>query len=111
METLADSNSSERLAEHVFGGSLAIQVFLIAVTGIVATEYEKVAAISDFEPRFRWFLWALVGLSVIACVLSLLSVYSMKTGRKPGAFSLLLLCILIVGIACATGGIVLLTIL
>lgn len=108
---MSNSTSSERLAEHVFNGSLAIQVVLIAVVGIVATDYDKVVSIPDFEPRFRWFLWALVGLSLIACLLSILTVNCMRASNKPGMLILSLLYVLIVGIACASAGIVWVTVL
>jgi hypothetical protein len=110
-EQSAKSGAPERLAEQVFSGSLAIQVFLVAVAGIIAAEYEKVASISDYEPRFRWFLWSLVGLSVVACILSLTSIHTIRIGKRTGVFSLVLLHVLIVGIACASAGIVFLTIL
>lgn len=107
---MSESNE-EKLVEHVFNGSLAIQAVLIAVAGIVAAGYEKVSILPDVERKYRWFLIAIAFLSLVGCLVSLLALARAR-GRSI-SIGVILGCLrlLIVGVAVASVGIVVITIL
>jgi hypothetical protein len=101
--------SDEKVAEQIFNGSLALLAVLIAVAGIAAASYDKISPLPEVEPHFRWFLWFVAGLSVLAAVVSLVSLEKSRGRNIRMWFLLGLLWILLIGAAFASVGIVTIT--
>jgi cell division protein FtsW (lipid II flippase) len=101
----------QKLAEHVFNGSLAILAVLIAVAGILSAEYAKpsVSGNQDVEPAYRLFLWATASLAGWACLSSFVAL-AIILGRAVWTWVIVVcLCILLLGSAAASFGIVIVT--
>src|SRR5262245_40483093 len=101
----------QKLAEQVFNGSLAILAVLIAVAGIVAATYEKISGDPEIEPHFRFFLWFIAFLSLWACLSGVLSLIRVTGTRVWTWLILCLVGVLMAGVALASVGLVLITVL
>jgi hypothetical protein len=101
--------SDEKIAEQIFNGSLALLAVLIAVAGIAAATYDKISVLPEIEPHFRWFLYFIAGLSVLAALVSLVALEKSRGRNIRMWFLLVLLWILLIGAAIASVGIVTIT--
>ena len=100
---------SDRLSEHVFSGSLAIQAILVAVATIVAAAYEKISNLPEVEPTYRKFLWSIAALSAVACLVSFMSFGRLAGVQIPRMLVIGSLLLLIAGTAVVSVGIVVIT--
>lgn len=100
----------DRLFEHVFSGSIAIQAILVAVAAIVAAAYEKVSNLPEVEPTYRRFLFAVAALSIMAALLSSMAVARLVGVPIPRSLVITVLFMLIGGTAVVSVGIVIITI-
>jgi hypothetical protein len=101
----------QKLAEQIFNGSLALLAVLIAVAGIVAASYEKVSGIPDIEPHFRYYLWSVAALSILSCIVGWLALNRLAGGGAPMWLILYTVRVVMTGVALASVGLVLITVL
>jgi hypothetical protein len=100
----------EKLAEHIFTGSLSLLAVLIAVAGIGAAGYEKISGIPDVEPHFRWLLFSIGAVALLASVVSCLALEKARGRTLPIGIILWPLRVLMAAAALASVGIVAVTI-
>jgi hypothetical protein len=101
----------QKFAEQIFNGSLAILAVLIAVAGILSAEYAKpsVSGNQDVAPAYQLALWAIAGLSLLACAVSFIALARIA-GRQVWTWLLVgAPCFLLIGATAASVGIVIIT--
>jgi hypothetical protein len=103
---LAVAASDEKVTEQIFAGSLAILAVLIAVVGLVGAAQDKVSGISYLAPLYERFQWSVAGLSILAGIVSLLSLQKMRGTAIWMSLIVWLARLLIVGTVAVTVGFV-----